>query len=117
MKEMQSDMTEQELRDLKAEIEESRENLSKNQGKKEALMEQLQKKFGVDSIEAAEEKLKLMEAEVEEWDKKITTATEELETTLNGKQDTTTAQPTRTRKRKSSEDPGRSEGPTRRTPR
>jgi chromosome segregation ATPase len=110
-------MTEQELLDLKAEIKEAQETLSRNQGKKEALMEQLQKDFGVKTIEEAEKKIQKMETEVEEWDEKIATATEALENMLNGKQDTADAQPTRTRERKVSADSKGSTGPTRRTPR
>ena len=110
-------MTEQELLDLKAEIEESKENLSKMQGRKEALLEQLRKQFGVASIAAAEKKIKKMETEVEEWDQKIDTATQELEKTLNGQRDTTAQEPTRTGKREIPTDRERSAGPTRRTPR
>lgn len=110
-------MTEQELLDLKAEIEESKENLSKMQGRKEALMEQLQKQFGVKSIKEAETKIKKMESEVAEWDQKIDDATQELEKTLNGQRDTATTQPTRKGEREVSPDSKRSEGPTRRTPR
>ena len=77
-------MTTQELLDLKQEIEESKESCTKLEGRKETLMEQLQKKFGVKTIPAAEKKLKAMEKEINEWDEKIETAIAELETKLNG---------------------------------
>ena len=77
-------MTTQDLLDLKQEIEESKETCTKLEGRKETLMEQLQKKFGVKTIPAAEKKLKAMEKEINEWDEKIETAIAELETKLNG---------------------------------
>jgi hypothetical protein len=80
-------------------------------------MEQLQKQFGVDSIAAAEEKLKELEQEVEEWDEKILSATEELENILNGNQDTTTEESAPTRKRPVPANSEGSDGPKRRTPR
>ena len=77
-------MTTQDLLDLKQEIEEAKETCTKLEGRKETLMEQLQKKFGVKTIPAAEKKLKAMEKEINEWDEKIETAIAELETKLNG---------------------------------
>ena len=76
-------MTEQELLDLKQEINRSKENLSKLQGRKEALLEQLQKQFGVKTIAEAEKKIKKLEKEIEDWDIKIEDATAELESKLD----------------------------------
>ena len=57
-------MTTQDLLDLKQEIDESKESISKAEGRKEALQEQLQKQFGVKTIAAAEKKLKLINSNV-----------------------------------------------------
>lgn len=114
---MKKDMTEQELLDLKREVEEAKENHARLEGKRDTLMEQLEKEFGVKSIEEAEEKIQQMETEVEEWDEKILSATNDLEDLLNGNQDTATKEPTRATKRTTPADPGRSDRPQRRTPR
>ena len=75
-------MNEQELLELKREIEEAKENLSKLEGRKEQLLEQLQKQYGIKTLVAAEKKKKSLEEEIEEWDEKIREATEELENQL-----------------------------------
>ena len=75
-------MNEQELLELKREIEEAKENLSKLEGRKEQLLEQLQKQYGIKTLVAAEKKKKSLGEEIEEWDEKIREATEELENQL-----------------------------------
>ena len=72
-------MNEQELLDLKKEITEANEKLSNLKGRKETLLEQLQKQFGVKTLAAAEKKVKALETEIAEWSEQIETATEELE--------------------------------------
>jgi hypothetical protein len=92
-------MTEQELLDLKQKIETSKENLSKMEGRKEALMDQLLQKFGIKTIAEAKRKIKKLEEDVAEWDQKIEDATVELENKMNEEQDTGSAEPPRTRER------------------
>lgn len=75
-------MTEQELLDLKHEINESKEKLSKLEGRRDALLEQLQEKYGVESVDAAKRKIKSFEKQIRELDERIGTKTEELETRL-----------------------------------
>ena len=81
-------MTEQELFDLKQEIEQGKEDLSRAEGRKEALLEQLQKEYGVTSVSGAEKKIKQLEEEITELNANIETATEELEQQLYEGQDT-----------------------------
>ena len=81
-------MNEQELLDLKKEIEESKENLSRLEGKKEQLMEQLQKNYGVKTAEAAQKKIKTMEKDIADWDKKIEQVTAKLEEHFESDTDT-----------------------------
>ncbi|MBN2570519.1 MAG: hypothetical protein JXA68_00205 [Ignavibacteriales bacterium] len=75
-------MTEQELLILKQDIEKAKTELSKMLGRKETLLEQLQKKFNVNSVSEAEKKAQQFEKEIEEWVLKIEVATEELENKL-----------------------------------
>ena len=77
-------MTEQDLLDLKKEIEEAKGNQSKLEGRKEALLEQLQKDFGVKTIAAANKKAATLHQEITEWENKIKDATEALELQLDG---------------------------------
>lgn len=70
---------EQELLDLKKDIEEGKENLSKLQGKKEQMLETMAKEYGVKSIAAAEKRIKELEKKIEQHDTDIATATEKLE--------------------------------------
>ena len=76
-------MTEQELIDLKQKIVESKENYTKLEGRRESLMDRLSEQFGVKTIPEAKKKLAKLQKELETWDEKIQTATEELETKLH----------------------------------
>lgn len=75
-------MTEQELLDLKQEIIEAKESLNKITAKKDVLMEEMKKKFGVSTIAAARKKVEKMTQEIEEQEQQIQGAMEELELKL-----------------------------------
>ena len=85
-------MTEQELLDLKQEIEQAKENLSKLEGRKEAKMDQLKADYGIKTIAAAQKKIKQLEKEIAEWGEKIRVATKELENKLYGGPDSDPAE-------------------------
>ena len=76
-------MTEQELLNLKHNIEENKAKITKLESRKELLMEQLYEQFSIKSIPEAEKKLKAMEKQIGEWETQIETATQELENQLN----------------------------------
>lgn len=82
-------MNEQDLLALKKELDESKENLSKLEGRKEVLLEQLQKEFGVKTIAAAERRMQKLEADIEDYESRILAATKELEDELNDKNSST----------------------------
>ena len=75
-------MTEQELLDLKQEIIEAKESLNKITAKKDVLMDEMKKKFGVSTIAAARKKVEKMTQEIEEQEQQIQGAMEELELKL-----------------------------------
>jgi flagellar biosynthesis chaperone FliJ len=110
-------MNDQDLLDLKQKIEEAKENLSKNEGRKEALMEQLQDRFGIKTLAEAKKKIKELEEEIEAQSAQIETATDELETLINERENPESTQPTRTRKRQTPSDSERSDRPKRSTSR
>jgi flagellar capping protein FliD len=76
-------MTEQELLNLKHQIEEKKAEITKLESRKDLLMEQLYEQFSIKSIPDAEKKLKSMEKQIKEWQDQIDTATQELENQLN----------------------------------
>lgn len=75
-------MTEQELLDLKQEIIEAKESLNKITAKKDVLMDEIKKKFGVSTIAAARKKVEKMSKEIGEQEQQIQEAMEELESKL-----------------------------------
>jgi len=75
---------EQELLNLKAEIEESKTKVSELTGQKNALMKQLRDDWGCKTIEEAEAKLKKMKRELDQLDTQINEQTKELEEKYNG---------------------------------
>jgi flagellar biosynthesis chaperone FliJ len=75
-------MTEQELLDLKQEMNAAKEKLSKLEGRRDALLEQLQEKYNVESADAAKRKIKSFEKQIQELDGRISAKTEELESKL-----------------------------------
>ena len=75
-------LDEQQLLDLKDKIEAAKTNVSSLNGQKQAMMKQLKDDWDCDTIEQAEEKLKQMEKNIGLLDKKIDTATKELEKTI-----------------------------------
>ena len=76
-------MTEQELLDLKQEINEAKDKSTKLQGRKDLLVEQLKEKYNVTTLKQAKEKLKKMEQSLETLHVQIEDATEKLEEKLN----------------------------------
>lgn len=76
-------MTKQELLDLRQEIDDEKENLSKLEGRKETLMEQLLEKYDVKTVAAAKKKVKDLEKEITELGEQIEIATVELEDQLD----------------------------------
>lgn len=75
-------MNEKQLLELKQEINEAKQNISKMEGKRDTLLEQLQERFGVKTLKAATNKITLLKNEISQWEQKIETATEELEKQL-----------------------------------
>jgi predicted nucleic acid-binding Zn-ribbon protein len=75
-------LDEQQLLDLKDKIEAAKTNVSSLNGQKQAMMKQLKDDWGCDTIEQAEEKLKQMDKNIGLLDKKIDSATKELEKTI-----------------------------------
>jgi len=76
-------ITEQELLDLKQEINEAKDKSTKLQGRKDLLVEQLKEKYNVTTLKQAKEKLKKMEQSQETLNTQIEEATEKLEEKLN----------------------------------
>lgn len=75
-------MTEQDLMDLKKEIEQAKEKRTRLEGRMESLLEQLQTNFGVKTIIAAKKKLKALEEEINQRDEKIKSELTKLEAKL-----------------------------------
>lgn len=72
-------MKEQELLELKKEIDDAKQQVSELTGQKNALMKQLKEDWGCKTIEEAEEKLKIMDKNITIISTKIEKATKELE--------------------------------------
>ena len=72
-------MTEQQLLDLKNDIEEAKTTVSELKGQEKALMKQLKDDWKCVSIAEAESKLKKIEGEITSLEKKIETGVKELE--------------------------------------
>lgn len=72
-------LTEEQLLDLKREIEESKARISELKGQKTALLNQLKEDWKCNDIEAAKFKLKKLEQKVTEIDSEIDKLTAELE--------------------------------------
>ena len=75
-------MNEKQLLELKHEINEAKQNISKMEGKRDTLLEQLHEKFGVKTLKAADAKITALKKEISQWEQKIETATTELEKQL-----------------------------------
>jgi len=75
-------LDEQQLLDLKDKIEAAKTNVSSLSGQKQAMMKQLKDDWDCNTVEEAEKKLKLMDENISKLDKKIDTATKELEKTI-----------------------------------
>lgn len=72
-------MTEKQLIDLKKKVEEAKTKSTELTGQKNALMKQLKKDWGCDTIEQAETKLKKLEKQIESIDEQIESGIEEIE--------------------------------------
>lgn len=75
-------MNQSELLALKQEISKAKETKNKLEARQEVLTEQMKDRFGVATIAAARKKIKSMGKEITDWQEKIDTAIEELETKL-----------------------------------
>lgn len=71
-------MTEQELLNLKQEIEEAKTKVAELQGSKKHLMKELENDWKCTTVKQAEKKLETMKAELEKLKQKIQESTEEL---------------------------------------
>ena len=76
-------LTEQQLLDLKDQVEEAKEKVSELKGQQTALNKQLLDDWGCKSIEEAETKLKTMGDQIDLLDKKIEKGVKELEEKYN----------------------------------
>lgn len=73
-------MTEQQLLQLKRKVDEAKTTVSELQGQQKAQMKQLSDEWGCKTLDAAIEKGKQMNAEIETLTKQIEKGIEELET-------------------------------------
>ena len=80
-------MKEQELLELKEEIEDAKQKVSELTGQKNALLKQLKDDWGCNTIEEAEEKLKIMDKNITIISNKIEKATKELEAKFKEKEE------------------------------
>lgn len=76
-------MTEQELLNLKEEIEEAKQKTSELKGEKQALMKQLKSEWDCNSLEEADKKRQAKTTEREKISEKIENGMIELESKLN----------------------------------
>ena len=76
-------MTEQQLLDLKDQVEEAKTKVSELTGQKQALMNQLKTDWNCKTIEEANTKLKEMENSISVLEKKIEKGTKELSEKYN----------------------------------
>ena len=72
-------MKEDELLELKKQIERAKANASELEGRKTLLLEQLEDNWKCKSVEEGDKKVEKFEKELETLNKKIETATKELE--------------------------------------
>lgn len=84
-------MNEKELLELKQDISEVKDEISRTEGRKEAILDQLKENHGLKSIADAEKKIETLNKEIDEWDKKIESATNKLLEQLEGGDDPDTA--------------------------
>ncbi|MCK5016197.1 MAG: hypothetical protein KAS32_03915 [Candidatus Peribacteraceae bacterium] len=75
-------LDQEQLLDLKQDIDEAKEKKATLQGRKDVLVEQLEKKWNVSTPTKASAKLQEMEQEIETMDEEIKEATEKLEKQL-----------------------------------
>lgn len=75
-------LTEQDLLDLKQEIDESKNEVTRLEGRKQHLMEQLSKDWGCKTIAEADKKIKQLGKDIEDLNQKIKTGFDELEQKL-----------------------------------
>jgi predicted nucleic acid-binding Zn-ribbon protein len=75
-------MTEQELLDLKQDINEAKQKKSTLEGKQEYLLEELKKKWGCKTTEEADAKLTKMKKEIEKYNTQIEEKAARLEQKL-----------------------------------
>lgn len=78
-------LSEQDLINLKGDIEEAKQKVSELNGQKNALMKQLKDDFGCKDIKEAERKLSVMKTEIEKLDQEIDKGIEELSEKYNVK--------------------------------
>ena len=76
-------MTEQQLLDLKEQVDEAKTKVSELTGQQTALMKQLKDDWDCKTIKEAEEKLQAMEKSISVLDKKIEKGIKELEEMYN----------------------------------
>ena len=70
---------EQELLEIKEQIERAKSNASELEGRKTLLLEQLENNWKCKTVEEGDKKVKKLEKELEDLEKKIDTAIKELE--------------------------------------
>jgi len=73
------ELDEQDLLDLKSEIDDAKEKVSELKGQKTVLLNQLKTDYGCKTIEEAEKKLRTMKKEIESLDEQIEDGLKELE--------------------------------------
>lgn len=72
-------LTEKQLLELKKKVDEAKTKSTELTGQKNALIKQLKKDWGCDSIEEAEKKMKKFEKQIESIDEQIEKGIEEIE--------------------------------------
>jgi peptidoglycan hydrolase CwlO-like protein len=77
-------LTEQQLLDLKEEVDDAKTKVSELTGQQTALMKQLKEDWDCKTIQEAEEKLETMEKNITILENKIKKGTKELEEKYNG---------------------------------
>jgi len=75
-------MNEQDLFELKEDVEEAKQKVSELKGERQALMKQLKEEWDCDTVEQAEEKIKKMESEIGTFSEDIETGMEQLKDKL-----------------------------------
>ena len=77
--------TEQQLLDLKKQIDQAKSEVSELNGREKRLMEQLQKDWGCKTVKEAEKKIKDMETDLASINEQIHKGVEELEEKYDGR--------------------------------